>query len=102
MGTTEPMVQGVRALFVAVVSALVSAVACGSPLDAAGVGCGADADCAAGLSCLPLVSGSGAGCKTIANVCSKPCRTDGDCAAVAAGFKCFDTCDGKGTCSQTR
>ena len=96
------MVQALRALVAASVSVLVSVMACGSPLNGAGMGCSVDAECAAGLSCLVLASAPGAGCKALANVCSKPCRIDGDCAAVAPEFKCFATCDGKGTCGHTR
>jgi hypothetical protein len=75
---------------------------CGSALAPAGGQCNADGDCAAGLSCLGLASKSGASCSTVVKACSKSCKTDNDCAAVAPNFKCFATCGStvSGTCGQ--
>lgn len=91
-----------RALISAGACALGCAAACGSPLNEAGTGCATDGDCAAGLSCLPLASAPGTDCRTVLDTCSKKCKADADCVAVAPDFKCIPTCDGGGTCGKTR
>jgi len=89
----------------AVVAAVLSLIevgsGCGSPLASAGSGCSTDDECAAGLTCLGLAKSSGGHCLPQAMLCSKPCRTDGDCAAVGRDFKCIATCSGNGVCGPT-
>jgi hypothetical protein len=78
-----------------------SGIACSGSLAPAGSGCSSDSDCAAGLSCLGVGLFSDAGCSSVARACSKPCRVDGDCAAVGPKFRCFADCGGRNTCGQT-
>jgi hypothetical protein len=96
------MLQAVRALVVAGATALAFVVACGSPLNPAGTACSSDEDCSAGLACLDLASSPGKDCKVLFKVCSKSCKSTGDCAAVGENYECTPTCDGKGTCGRTR
>ena len=90
--------------FVVVVALLLPFAACSSAsLKPAGTACGADSDCAAGLSCLDLVAiVSDAGCTTAAKACSKVCTLDTDCAALGSSFMCFTACDGSRACGATQ
>jgi hypothetical protein len=90
-----------RVLIIAVL-VFATAAACGDALNAAGTRCAGADECAAGLVCLPLVTAPGAGCQTITNICSKPCKDDADCSAVGGDFRCFLACDGKGTCGRVQ
>ena len=89
-----------RARVVVVALSWVPIIACGSPLNPIGSGCAVDADCAAGLSCLPVATEPGPSCRTIANVCTKACRAVADCAAVGSKFECVPACSGAGTCAR--
>jgi hypothetical protein len=89
------------AVVAAALSLLEVGPGCGSPLASAGSGCSGDDECAAGLACLGLAKSSGGHCLPQATLCSKPCRNDGDCAAVGPDFKCIATCSGAGVCGPT-
>jgi hypothetical protein len=82
-----------------------AALACSSnnALKPAGTACNADADCAAGLSCLVAVGTvTDAGCAATVKDCSKTCALDSDCAPLGSSFKCFAACDGTHSCAATQ
>src|SRR5690349_74957 len=101
MGTKRHMMRALQALAAVAVPLLGTASGCGAPLDPAGTSCSVDDECAAGLSCRALASAPGADCRILTNVCSKACRGDADCSAVAPGFTCYPACEGEGTCART-
>ncbi len=93
-----------RAIVGLLAAASISVLACGSnvTLLLAGTTCTSDQDCAIGLGCLPIGLQNDAGaCQFLADVCSKICRDDYDCAAVGLNFRCFP-CHGSGTCGRTQ
>jgi hypothetical protein len=90
-------------LVLAAMVAVPAFIGCSSPpLKVAGSACGADSDCAAGLSCRALGAFTDAGCTTGAKACTKPCAIDTDCAPLGGSFKCFQACDGSRACGATQ
>jgi len=84
---------------------LAPALACSSTstaLKPAGTSCGADSECAAGLSCLALGAFTDAGCTPAAKACSRVCTLDSDCTPLGPSFKCFAACDNTRSCGATQ
>ncbi len=76
-----------------VLLALSSACSSSSP-GAASTRCSQNSDCSNGLTCIPLATFADGGCDQKSKACSKTCTTDGDCASLGAGYKCFSGCSG--------
>ena len=88
-------------LRIALCSAFVAFVACGTSQLPPGAQCSASSDCDTGLSCLDLSQFTGSACSVIGKTCSKVCADDSDCALVGTNFKCFAGCGSAMTCGAT-
>lgn len=90
------MLQRARLLLPLLVACLFAPAACSSSSSAgaASTVCKTNADCASGLTCIPLATFGDGGCDQSSKTCSKTCTTDTDCASLGKSYKCFTGCPG--------